>query len=195
MVTLTDVQAQIKHGYVFGLNLSTLKLKTKDLTSKPDMPAGVHFGGFIEIPLTGPLALQSGVLFSAKGSNYKIDTTEYTLSPIYIEVPIMIACNIGSHVVKISLFAGPYFAYGLGGYKIESGSDLNKINFGNGVASDIRSVDAGVNFGAGINVKGVFVSVRYGLGLTNLAPSINAGSVMKNKVIGISFCTLIDGKE
>jgi hypothetical protein len=195
MVAFTEVQAQVKHGYIFGMNLSTMTLKTKDLTSKPDMPAGVHFGGFFELPLSGPFALQSGLLFSAKGSNYKIDTTEFSISPIYIEIPVMIACSFGSDIVKVSLFAGPYFAYGLGGYKIESGSDLKNINFGNGFYSDMRPFDAGFNFGAGINIRGFLVSVQYGIGLTNLAPSIMSDSVMKNKVIGISVCTLIEGKE
>jgi hypothetical protein len=195
MVAFTDVQAQVKHGYIFGLNLSTITLKTKDITSKPNMPAGVHFGGFFEMPLKEPFSLQTGLIFSAKGSNYKIDTTEYSLSPIYIEIPFMVACSFGSEAVKISFFTGPYFAYGLGGYKIESGSDLKNINFGNGVKSDMRPFDAGINFGAGINIKGFLVVVQYGIGLINLAPSIEAGSVMKNKVIGISVCTLIDGKD
>jgi hypothetical protein len=122
----TGVYAQISPGYIFGLNLSTVTLKTKGLSTKPETPVGIHFGGFFEIPLESNLSLEPSLLFSAKGSNFKIDTVDISLSPIYIEVPVIAIYSFGSDAVKISLFAGPYFAWGVGGYKIESGDKLKK---------------------------------------------------------------------
>jgi hypothetical protein len=193
-IAFTDVHAQIIPGYIFGMNLSTMTLKTKGISSKPETPIGIHFGGFFEIPLNGNITLQPSLLFSAKGSNYKIDTVEFSLSPIYIEVPVIAVYSFGSDVIKISLFAGPYFACGVGGYKIESGGELKNISFGSGKNNDLKPFDIGLNFGAGINIKGLLISAQYGIGLTNLSPVTIGDSEMKNKVIGISISSLFARK-
>ena len=193
-VTFTDMHAQIKSGYIFGLNLSTITLKTEGITSNPDMPAGIHFGGFLAIPIKRNFSLQPALLFSAKGSNYKIDTVEFSLSPIYIEVPVNAVYSFGSDVVKISLYAGPYFAVGMGGYKIISGGELKNIMYGSGVNKDLKVFDVGLNFGAGVGIKGLLISAQYGMGMTNLLPVKTTDSEMKNKVIGISISSLFAGK-
>jgi hypothetical protein len=193
-VAFTNLHAQIKSGYVFGLNFSTVTLKTNGISSDPETPVGVHFGVFYEIPLKRNFALQPALLFSAKGSNYKIDTVEFSLSPIYIEVPVNAVYSFGSDVFKISLYAGPYFAVGMGGYKIISGGELKSITYGSGVTKDLKIFDAGLNFGAGINIKGLLVSAQYGIGLTNVSSVKTNVSEMKNKVIGISISSLFAGK-
>jgi hypothetical protein len=194
MVAFTDMHAQIKPGYIFGLNFSTIALKTKGISSEPDTPAGIHFGGFFEIPIKGNFAFQPGLLLSAKGSNYKIDTVEFSLSPIYIEVPVTAVFSFGSDAIKISLFTGPYFACGIGGYKIESGGELNSISYGSGENDDLKTFDIGFNFGAGINIKGLLISAQYGIGLVNISPVTTVDTEMKNKVIGISISSLFAGK-
>jgi len=190
-----EVQAQVIPGYIFGLNLSTITLKSNGINSKPEVPIGIHFGGFLEIPIKDNLALEPGFIFSAKGSNYKIDSVEYSLSPIYIEVPVNAVYSFGSDEIKISLFTGPYFACGVGGYKIEPGGELKNINFGSNGNNDLRSFDFGLNFGAGINIKGLLISAQYGIGLSNLSPVTLDGLEMKNKVIGISIRSLFSYKE
>lgn len=190
----TNLHSQIKSGYVFGLNLSTITLKTNGIISGPDMPAGIHFGGLIEIPIKRNFTLQPALLFSAKGSNYKIDTVEFSMSPIYIEVPVNAVYSFGSDVVKISLYSGPYFAVGMGGYKIVSGGELKNIMYGSGVNKDLKIFDIGLNFGAGLNIKGLLISAQYGLGITNVSPVKKNVSEMKNRVIGISFSSLFAGK-
>ena len=194
-IVFTDVQAQVIPGYIFGLNLSTITLKTKGISTKPETPIGIHFGGFFDIPLNDNLGLEPALLFSAKGSNYKIDSVEYSLSPIYIEVPVMAVYSFGSDAIKISLFAGPYFACGVGGYKIESGGELKKINFGSGRNNDLRPFDIGINFGAGINFKGLLISAQYGIGLSNLSPVTLDVQEMKNRVVGISIRSILYNKE
>lgn len=189
-IAFADANAQISPGYIFGMNLSTMTLKTNGLSSKPEIPIGVHFGGCFALPLIANFILEPGLLFSAKGSNFKIDTAAFSLSPIYIEVPVVVEYSFGSDEVKISLFAGPYFACGVGGYKIKSGDELRNISFGSGKNSDLKRFDTGMNFGAGINIKGLLISAQYGIGLSNLAPESIYYSEIKNKVIGISISSL-----
>jgi hypothetical protein len=187
MVSFTDIYAQIKPGYIFGLNLSTVTLKTKGISSKPKTPAGIHFGGFLEIPLSGNFVLQPGLLLSAKGSNFKIDSTEFSLAPVYLEIPVIAVYSFGSDALKISLFAGPYFACGIGGYKIQSEGGFKYLSFGSGENKDLKPFDIGLNFGAGVNIRGFMISAQYGIGLLNVLPSTAVDSEIKNKVIGISI--------
>jgi hypothetical protein len=193
MVAFTDLHAQIKSGYTIGLNLSTMTMSTSGKSFEPETMTGIHVGRIIEIPLKGNFSLKSGLLFSAKGSVYKTDTVEFSFSPVYIEVPVKIAFSIGSEVIKISLFTGPYFACGIGGNK-ESGGELEKIRFGSGENRDLRLFDIGLNFGSGVTIKGFMISAQYDLGLANISPAINVDSEMKSKVIGISITTLFAGK-
>lgn len=186
-VTFAEINGQIKSGYVFGLNLSTMTLKYKGISYDPETPVGIHFGGFLEIPVIGNFAFKPSLLLSAKGSDYVIDTLDVSISPIYIEVPLNILYSFGSDVVRVSLFAGPYFACGIGGYKIVSGGELREISYGSGLNDDLRPFDIGLNLGAGINIKGVLISFQYGLGLENISPVAAFDSEINNKVIGISI--------
>jgi hypothetical protein len=195
IMAFTDLHGQVKPGYIFGVNLSTISLNARSISSSPDRPLSFHFGGSFEIPITRKFDLTPGLILSAKGSDYKIDTVEFSLSPIYIEVPVIAMYSFGSDVIKISLFAGPYFACGVGGYKIEPGGELTNIYWGSGENSDLRRFDVGLNFGAGINIKGLLISAQYGYGLANIAPETILFSEMKNKVIGISISSLFTGKE
>ena len=193
-LSFTSSLAQVKKEYIIGLNLSTFILKINGVSSKASTPAGIHFGGSIEVPLKGRFTLQPGLLFSAKGSDYKIDTIEYSISPIYLEVPVTAVYSFGSDLVKISLFAGPYLACGVGGYKLAPGGGMENISFGSGKNCDLKPLDIGFNFGAGINIKGLLISAQYGIGLTNVSPMASTDTEMKNKVIGISISSSFAGK-
>jgi hypothetical protein len=192
MLSVADLSAQIKAGYKFGLNLSTVSLKTDRPASKPEMPPGVHAGAIVDIPLNNTFSFQPGFVFSAKGSNFTIDSVDLSLSPVYIEIPLNAVCTLGSHAVKFMFFAGPYFAVGIGGYKLISGGELNNINYGSSEKSDLKTCDFGFNIGTGVNINGFLISAQYGFGLTNLASSPDE---MRNKVIGISISSLVAGKQ
>ena len=185
--TFADIHAQIKPGYVFGLNLSTMTMKTNGKSYHLKTPAGFHFGGSVELPVTENIALQPAFLFSAKGTSYKIDTIENSLSPVYIEIPVNVIFSFGSGALKVNLFTGTYFGIGIGGYKIDSGGNMKDINYGSGENNDLKPCDIGLNFGAGVNIRGLLICAQYGIGLVNISPESKSGTEMKNKVIGISL--------
>jgi hypothetical protein len=192
VIVFSDLEAQIKSGYDFGLNLSTMTLNMKGLSSGPEISAGFHFGQIFEIPITENFTFQPGLLFSAKGSDYKIDNIDVSIAPIYIEIPVIAVYSFGSEALKISIFTGPYFAYGIDGYKIESGGEMKSISYGSHENNDLKPFDIGFNFGAGVNIKGLQITTQYGLGLANLSTSADA--TIKNKVIGISITSFFEAK-
>lgn len=185
-VVTTNMEAQIKGGYVFGVNMGTLSLKTKGIYSNLETKGGINLGLFYEIPLTKRISFQPKFMFSAKGTDYKIDSIQYSLSPVYIEIPL----NFGYRIGNFSLFAGPYFACGIGGLAMDRKGNLKDIRFGSGENKDMKQIDAGLNFGLGVNIKGVMISAQYGIGLVNIAPGKSVYSEMKNRVFGISICRM-----
>lgn len=183
----------MQSGYRFGLNLTTMTISTPGSVSKPETPMGVHFGFNYDIPLNENFSLLYGFLFTSKGTDYKIDTFDISLTPTYIEIPVNIACNLGSGAIKITLFTGPYAACAIGGYKIVSGEELKYLAFGPGENKDLKYSDFGFNFGVGVNIKGLLISAQYGIGLTDVSPAND--SKIRNKVIGFSISSLRKNKE
>jgi hypothetical protein len=185
LVASAALNAQMKSGYRFGINLTTIDFRTNRVCYNLKTPMGVHFGGYYDISLNKHLSIQTGFVFSSKGADYKIDTVDLLLTPTYIEIPVNLALNFGSKTIKISLFAGPYSACAIGGYEIISGNKFKYLSFGRDVNDDLKHFDLGFNFGIGINVRNFLITTQVGLGFTDVSPCNDL--IMKNKVIGISM--------
>ena len=195
LTTFQALQAQIRFGQIFGVNLATMTLKTEGKNYVPKISPGIHFGGALEIPIAGNLIFQPALLFSAKGSVYETDSVEFSISPIYLEVPVMLFYSIGSENLRLTFYAGPYVACGIGGNTLATGGQFKNISFGNGEYDDLERFDIGMNMGAGLYIKGFLISAQYGSGLTNLAPSSKADTEIKNRVIAISLITSLSGRK
>lgn len=185
----TGATAQIKSTYSGGLHISTMTMKAEGLNSGPDRPFGFHFGYLFEIPVLKNLTFRPGVLFSAKGTDYRLDSIDHTISPIYVEIPLNAALSFGGQRITVSLVAGPYIAFGVGGTVWKSGESVQEIKFGKGEGSDLRFFDAGLNFGIGVQVNKFMVAAQFGMGLTNVSVNDQDIVEMKNRVIGVSFST------
>ncbi len=194
LVSMTNIDAQIKSGYIIGLNLSTMSMNTIDKSYDQKTITGIHFGRFIVLPVKGNFTFQPGLLFSSKGSSYKIDTVRYSITPIYIEISALAAYNFGPENYKISLFGGPYLACGISG-RLDSDAETRTISFGSSDNDDLKLFDAGLDFGGGIIYKRVMLSARYEFGLTNLSPVKTDDYEIKNKVTEISLTYMLKGKK
>jgi hypothetical protein len=194
----TGLPAQMTFGPKAGINLSTMTLESSGISMDPRMLMGFHIGMISEIQLTGNLVLQPGVLYSSKGSRYEITFQQtvfkYTLAPNYIEIPLNAAYSFEPGRVKFSFFAGPYFAFGIGGTR-KSGSNTTNINFGSGENDDMKSSDIGINTGAGVEINGMTISAQYGFSLTDLSSSADYDTEMKNRVIGLSISYLFGNSD
>lgn len=189
----SDNQAQIKFGPKVGVNLSTMTFSTSGINMDPKTLVGFNVGVILESAITENISFQSGVIYSSKGSKYKITgsgtSVEMTVAPTFIEVPYNILYGFGTSPTKFVLFGGPYLGYGIGGNAEVSG-ETQKIVFGKD--GDFKSLDFGLNLGAGVKYNGLFISAQYGLGLLNL--STTEGVENKMKVIAFSVSYLFGGK-
>lgn len=183
------LNAQMTSGYRFGVNLTSMSIKSNGKSIKAELPVGIQFGGMFEIPLAGNLALYSGFLFSSKGTDYKINSIDYSIAPAYMELPVNCVYNLGRRKTKVSFYAGPYFATAFGGYRIDPQEGYKDLLIGRRESNDLKRLDYGFNFGTSLKIKGYIFSIQYGTGLKNVSPKTDPE--MKNKVIGISFGTLM----
>jgi hypothetical protein len=186
-----SLQAQIKLGPVAGLNLSKMTLKSSGVGIDPKTLVGFHFGAMAEFPLSGSLVLQPAVLYSGKGSIYELDLFEevYELkfAPGFIEVPVYAAYKFDLGSAKLFLKAGLYFAYGISG-QVSDDEESYDICYGDGEDCDMKPLDFGLGFGAGVDLNGFIISLQYELGLANLAPVDD--TEMKINVFGFSLAYL-----
>lgn len=189
----TGLPAQVTFGPKAGINFSTMTLESSGISMDPKMLGGFHIGLISEIQLTRDLVFQPGVLYSSKGSRYEIDYQQsvfkYTLAPNYIEIPLNAAYYFEPGRIRFSLFAGPYFAFGIGGTR-KTGSTISNIKFGSGENDDMKAFDIGLNAGAGVIINEMMISAQYGFSLTDLSSSADYDTEMKNRVIGISISFL-----
>jgi len=190
----TSIHAQIRISQVVGFNFANMDLSTGGSEIEAKGTTGINFGMLFPLQFSDNFALHPGVLFTSLGSSYKTDTIDISISPIYIEIPFNAVLNIGSGVIGIVFSAGTYFSVGVGGNKIISGGEAKDILYGSGDTKDLKHFDFGLNFGAGLNIKGFLISAQYGYGLANLSPETSDVTEMKNRVVGISLTSSFSGR-
>ena len=160
---------EVKFGVKAGVNFATLggDADGSSLT-------GFHVGGLAEIKLSDKFAIQPEVLYSTQGSEFTEDGFDFKFETSYINVPVMAKYYV---VDKFSLEAGP-----------QVGFLLSAKAEGEDVKDSFKSVDFGVNFGAGYDfTENFFAGVRYNLGLSNVADTEEGDDFkMNNSVFSIS---------
>ena len=191
-------QAQFSFGVRGGFNLTNMTVEENiggvtvglDHSFKPGFQAGIVG----ELAITNALAIQPGILFATQGA--RLETDEFLGMPIemssttslnYIQVPINVQYKIPfGNNLRFLLQAGPYLGFALNGnIRTEvSGAgititpDDEKIEFGSG-DDEMRRLDFGVGFGAGVEFGNFQVAAGYNLGLANLS-NVDGGTIRNN---------------
>lgn len=168
-------QSQSKFGIKGGLNVSNLYV---DNVTDENARIGSHFGVFAKFSSTSAVSLQTELLFTTKGSLVQYgglvnQEVKYNLG--YIEVPVLLAFNVGKF---LELHAGGYGGYLLGAnisYKGTLGNGVQEINKDN-----LHSYDYGLLAGLAVNVESLQIGVRYNYGLVKIADSSGANFLLGN---------------
>lgn len=195
-----------RFGIKGGPSLANLTVNNAgSVNDKRAIPAW-HLGMYADVPLLPVLSVQAGVTVGMKGAKFTLgdnssaNYTEVSTRPIYLEVPVNAIVKIPL-VNKVKLFvgAGPYAAVGIGGKsKIEGrlldvpfseesnikyASNNNSSNFN----SDLKRMDAGLNFLAGIEINKFTLNANYGHGLVNIkSGSDNSSAKYANRIYSLS---------
>lgn len=210
-----NADAQLLYGQG-GLNLSNISNSndggSEDNAVLPSFNAGLmaRFG------LSKIVDLESGILFTGKGAkaettfNGGADYVKAKFNPLYIEVPLNLVVNLPfgeNNNTGLFVYGGPYLAVGVGGKsKLETKigalttNSERDIKFNNddpftsgqedAAYDKLKRFDAGLNFGAGLDLKSVIIKANYGLGLTKIGSTQennNADDKNKYRVFSLSL--------
>lgn len=176
-------QAQeFRSGIKGSFNLSNLY--TDDIDDNNLRP-GFSIGIFKENQIGASSAIQTELLFSTKGNR-----SEYRTGPFdgeakfnlnYLELPVMLDLKAGD---ALDISFGPYVSY------LISANVTTEGDFGNSFSEidrdQLNAFDFGLSGGLGLNFGNTELGARYNLGLSEIADSDNARSIMgdaKNSVI------------
>ncbi len=180
-ILLANVNAQ-KIGIKAGLSLANAQYEYSGSSISTSNLIGVQAGLVGEVPISNEIYFNSGILFSMKGTKMSLLGVEIDFPINYLEFPLNLAYKYDLGTVKLFAQAGPYLGVGLSA-KMKGGGQEETIDFGS-ETDQMKRLDLGINFGAGLEIKKVQLGINYGLGLTNL--SNDPDELMKNGVLSFS---------
>lgn len=158
-------------GVTFGLRVGLNFANVSGDADDYDARTAFNVGAIADIPLMQSLYIQTGLYFQSKGAKYEEDGYEETISPMYLQIPVLASYRYNfSDAAQLQVNFGPYFAYGVGGkYKIEEDGDEFEMDaFGDDGL--LNRFDCGLQVGAGFTFAKHFnITFTYEFGLTNAA--------------------------
>ena len=198
-----------------GVNLANITKTTEGQTEDNNMLTTFNAGILSRFGLSKMVDLESGLLFTGRGSKAETyftsgsTTDNYVktkFNPYYIEVPLNLVVRVPLQKTHGLFFhAGPYAAMGVAGKSTTdqkllglSSHSENDIAFANDDPFTSRQEDAsyyklkrfdfGLNVGGGFDLGKLLLKVNYGYGLTKInSTESNNASDDKNKYRTLSF--------
>jgi hypothetical protein len=196
-----------------GVNLANVSVTENGRVEDANQLTSFQVGIIGDIKLgVSPLSLQSGILYTGKGSKIQEGTAgqsgyyKQTFNPRYLEVPLNLLFRAPLGGTRVFVGAGPYAAIGIGGNVRTEGTNIlgqtytreSDIQYSNDDPTTfneeegaglgiVRRFDYGLNGTAGIEGKTYVLGVNYGYGLAKLQSGSNSGADNNNKHRVLSF--------
>lgn len=186
-------QAELRLGIKAGANVSNFITNEKVNFENASL-ANFTGGAMLEWIIWGGLGFDAGVMYTAKGTEYKVGddlfsdiysdimntNTVMKATVHYIEVPVNLKYRLEIPVLKDIIipfvYAGPSFAFKVG----------ENVRVGNTVvedeAIDFSNVDYALNVGLGVElIKHLNVAVQYGWGMGKVVDT-SSMEILGNKI-------------
>ena len=181
---INSVYGQV--GVKAVLGVSSLLAKNNDVNFSQELfDAGFsfHVGAGFEIYFSDLISLEPGLLLTQRA--YSIDANQLISNSLTsLEVPVNVkvyALDLGD-VGRLYGLGGSYI-----GYTFSAREDGQKLDVGNKSTDDIKPLDIGLNFGAGVQFfEALNVDVSASIGMANLSNIRTNGAKIKTRVVRLS---------
>lgn len=134
---------------------------------------GFFGGGWVDYSFNPMLAVQGELLYTMKGAKDEPnDSTTYTMSLDYLEIPILLKYNlpIPNPMMSFSLYGGAGIGILLRAEgKMEIGGDSDTQD----MKDDMNSMDVGGIIGGTFEFNKIIVDARYTMGMMNVPKEVN----------------------
>ncbi|MEC3880372.1 porin family protein [Parapedobacter sp. 10938] len=196
---IASIQAQTDFGIKGGVNYATYSYGDHAAPSKASPIARFYLAGYLAVRMAPGLYLQPEVALHGKGARVtKTDAVagadEITQRTSWLDIPInaLGKIPIGNHG-NVFAGGGPYIGIAMNGENTYSDGSTSAVIIYKD--KNLRSLDYGINFLAGVKFSFVSLHASYSFGLTNITYDTNKWSKdIKNRVLsigaGVSFASL-----
>ncbi|HPF65746.1 MAG: PorT family protein [Lentimicrobium sp.] len=170
-----------------------------EMTADYKMRTGFHAGLSADFTLNKVLSFEPGIMFSSKGAKSSDNDAGYRRDVVvalyYLDIPLLLRAGTAiSDGIHIYAAAGPYAGVGLSGKsKITSEfsgvEEYNEVDVEWGDAEEeIKRLEFGATFGAGLEIGSFFIGAGYDLGITDISniPGDHDDFDFKNRVLRIT---------
>jgi len=173
-------------GVKGGLGVSSLLVKNNDINFSQELfNAGFsfHVGSSFEFEFSDVISLEPGLLLTQRA--YSIDANQLITNKLTsIEVPINVkvyALDLGD-VGRLYGLGGAYL-----GYTFSATEDGQKLDVGNKMTDDLKPLDIGLNFGAGVQFfDALNVDLSGSIGMANLSNIRTNAARIKTRVVRLT---------
>ncbi len=174
----------ISGGLKLGANFANQKYSGDGIDLSLDGRTSLHGGFFLTVMVSETFGVQPELLYNSVGSKINFGGEDIVQQLDYLTVPVMFRYN---PVPVFNIHAGPQFGFLLSA-KAKADGDSEDMK------DAYKGLDVGLGFGAGVDLPmGVGLSLRYVLGLANIAEDSGDGSA-KNNVVQLSVSYKVFGK-
>ncbi|MEO5800900.1 MAG: porin family protein [Gemmatimonadales bacterium] len=191
MFGLAPLAAQGHFGVVAGVVSSNLTVSSSGASLSFKSRTGFAAGVSMVHAISKDLEFAPELLYVQKGSKFTDGSETASLKVSYAELPLLFRAKFGTAATRPFVMAGPAIG-------VKASCKVSGSSGSTSVSSDcddldvnVKSTDVGLMFGGGVAAKRFSVSVRYDLGLTNVAKDPDPGTKVKNKallaMVGISL--------
>jgi hypothetical protein len=183
LTIITSLKAQEVHfGIRLGANHTTLNTSGEDVVAQKyaNGKYGINFGLLTDLMISEHFAVSGELNYAMGGDDYSYFDTRMTAYTSYIQVPVMAKVFIGDNLY---FHAGPQVSYMISAV---GESNFNGEIISENIKNDFKSIDFGIDFGAGLKFKNdLFLDLRYSEGLYNI--SKDKVIVIKNRAMVFSI--------
>ena len=169
LFSATQAQAQVEIGIIGSVNFASLTGEDSDGENiEADRRTLYGLGAVLDVPLNEHWSLRTEPMYLQKGA-VNVDDDDIAFKGEFIEVPLFLKYRFGGGPVRPYVMAGPSV-----GFRLNTEVTFDNLDASGTFDADAvtESMDFGVDFGAGLNVRlsgvSLFLEGRYGLGVADV---------------------------
>lgn len=178
------LQAQSVGGGVKAGVTSSRMSGAKDAINAPvdeEGRAGFTAGAFLTVPLTDAVTFQPEALYVMKGTTLAAATQyELTVDARYLEIPLLF--RLGRSSGRAYVLAGPSVAFRL---SAEARETVNGATETRDFKDQIKGVDLGIAFGAGVAFNRFLLEGRWSEGLRDVESQDQFDTAVRHRVLAV----------
>jgi Outer membrane protein beta-barrel domain len=185
MITVAEAQKNIP--VFIKADFGSSNVKTNGGKGNGDFAFGIGLESYLGIKKLKNATLALNPVLSYLKTGYETTVGgRVVVNYINVALPVSFVVNPlnGGEEMGIAFGAGPFVGVAASGkFKVLTSDPYKKMSFGNALADNRKTIDAGLTLKSSVRVKKLNMGLQYNIGLANIIPEdrITNGAYLKSK--------------